>query len=348
MHRRRAQGIAMLRVAAATVLRAVEWRQQVLCAAAVAWLMLPGSARAQSSYPSRSITFIVPTSPGTVLDILARLYADRLAKLLNGSVAVMNRPGAAGLIAAQTVASVPADGYTFLVGNSGQMNLAVIHKNLPFDPVNDFVGVSMLGEAPVVVTVPALLGVKSLKEFVALAKSKPGSINYASLGTGSSTHIAGAYFAKQADVRLSHVPYKDVNITASDLASNLVQVLFSPIAPQTGQIKAGTLLGLAVSANEPMQTPLFVPTAASQGVDYIYSTWYGLLALKGTPPDIVERLSRGIAETSKDPEIIATIEAQGIVPHSLAAAEFQQRIRDEIQRLAPVLKEIEAQPKADR
>jgi tripartite-type tricarboxylate transporter receptor subunit TctC len=338
----------MPRVVALAVASALELPWAVLSAAAIVALSLAGHARAQSNSSSRPITFVVPSSPGTVLDILGRLYADRIGKQLNAPIAVVNRPGAAGLIAAQTVASAPADGHTFLVGNSGHTNLGVVHKTLPFDPVKDFVGVSMMGEAPAVVTVPATLGVKSLKEFVELAQSKPGSINYVSLGNGSATHIAAAYFERQANVRLSHVPYKDVNIAASDLASNLVQVLFSPIAPQTSQIKAGTLLGLAVSAREPLRVPVFVPTATSQGVDYIYSTWYGLLALKGTPPAVVEKLSRGIAETSKDPEIIATVEAQGIVSNFLPTSEFQQHIRDEIKRLAPIVEEIEAVSQTNR
>jgi tripartite-type tricarboxylate transporter receptor subunit TctC len=320
----------------------------VLFAAALVVLTASGPARGQTNYPSRPITFVVPTSPGTVLDILGRLYADRIAKLVNGSVAVVNRPGAAGLIAAQTVASAPADGYTFLIANAGHTNLGVIHKNLSFDPVNDFVGVAMMGEAPVVVTVPAAFGTKSLKGFVELAKRKPGTVNYVSLGTGSSTHIAAAYFERQANIRLAHVPYKDVNLAASDLANNLVQVLFSPVAPNTNQIKTGTLLGLAVSAREPMRIPVFVPTAISQGVDYIYSTWYGLLALKGTPPDVIEKFSRGIVEASKDQEIIAKIEAQGIMANSLPASEFQRRIQEEIKRLEPILKDIDSLPKADR
>jgi tripartite-type tricarboxylate transporter receptor subunit TctC len=193
----------MPRVVAMAVASALELPWAVLSAAAIVALSLAGHARAQSNYPSRPITFVVPSSPGTVLDILGRLYADRMAKLLNASVAVVNRPGAAGLIAAKTVASAPADGYTFLIGNSGHTNLGVVHKTLPFDPVNDFVGVSMVGEAPAVVTVPAALGVKSLKELVELARRKPGSLNYVSLGTGSATQIAAAYFEKQANVRLS-------------------------------------------------------------------------------------------------------------------------------------------------
>lgn len=319
-----------------------------LTAVVLGVLILPSLARAQSGYPSRPITFVVPNSPGTVLDIFARLYADRVGKLLNGSVNVVNRPGAGGLLAAQAVASAPADGYTFLVANSGHSNLGVIHKDLQFDPTNDFVGIAMFGEAPVVVTAAPGMGVKSLAEFVELAKRKPGTINYVSLGIGSSTHIAAAYFERQANIRLVHVPYKDMNLSASDQASNIVQVSFAPIAPNIGAIKNGTFLALAVSSREPMQTPFFVPTAISQGVDYVYLTWYGLLAMKGTPTDIVQKLSGAISEASKDQEMIAKVEAQAVTARFLAAAQFQQRIRDDVAQLAPVLKDIAALPKGDR
>jgi tripartite-type tricarboxylate transporter receptor subunit TctC len=325
------------------------WLQSLLLSMIVGvGLVLPHSARAQSVYPARPISFIAPISGGTVLDILARLYADRIAKLLNGSIVVVNRPGAGGLIAAQAVATSPADGYTFLVANAGHYSLNLLHKSLPFDPVNDFVAVAMLGESPAVVVVPSSLGVKSLKEFVDLAKSKPGAINYVSLGNGSSTHIAGAYFEKQANIQMTHVPYKDMALSATDLAGNVVQVVFSPVTPHAGQIQSGTLRGLAVSAREPLRIPVAVPTAISQDVDYIYSTWYGLLALKSTPADVIDRVSRAVSEIGKDPDIVSRVEAQGIVATFLPAAEFQKYIAEEFKRLRPVLKEIEAMPSADR
>lgn len=315
--------------------------------AAVA-VTLPGAARAQSSYPSRPITFVIPTSPGTGTDILTRLYAERVGKLLNASVNVVNRPGAAGLMAAQAVASVPADGYTFLIANSGHTNLGLIHKNLTFDPVNDFMGIAMFADAPMVLGVPPALEVKSLTEFVELAKRKPGSLNYLTLGTGSASHIATVYLEKQAGISLSHVPYKDANVAESDLMGNLVQLIVSPVGPLVDRIKTGKILGLAVSTRESMSDPIVVPSAISQGVDYVHSIWYGFFALKGTPSEAMEKLDRAISDAAKSPDIIAKVEALGMVSKYLPAAEFQQHIRNEIDRLAPAIKEIEDGAKASR
>lgn len=316
-----------------------------LAAAVAATLATASPANAQANYPSRSITIVVPIAVGVISDILARLYADKLTHILNTTVVVVNRPGAGGLIGAQSVISSPADGYTVMLANAGHMNLGLFHKQLTFSPVNDFVGVAMIGDIPSAVNVSAALGVKSLKEFVDLAKQKPGSINYIATGVGSNTHIGGAYFEKQANVKLTPVFYKDTNTAASDLVANLSQVVFTPLAAQAGQIQAGTILALAVGAKEPLRTPIFVPTAISQGVDYEFSSWYGILVQKGTPPDIIEKLSNAIGEAHKDPEFKAKIEAQGLISHYLPAAPFAQRIRADIERLSPVVKEIEAMPR---
>jgi tripartite-type tricarboxylate transporter receptor subunit TctC len=161
-------------------------------AAAIAACM---PARAQDQYPSRLITVVVPLTPGTTIDILARLFAERLSKRFGQQVVVSNRPGAGGLIAAQAVATSPADGYTVLLANSGHAILGTLNKNLPFDPVKDFAGVSLIGDAPSLVTVAPSLGVRGLREFVDLAKAKPGTVNYGSAGIGTATHLAGAHFA---------------------------------------------------------------------------------------------------------------------------------------------------------
>ncbi len=160
---------------------------------------------------------MAPITAGTAIDILARLYADKLAKRFGQQVVVANRPGAGGLIGAQAVANSAPDGYTVLFANSGHAILGTLNKNLPFDPVADFAGVALVGEAPAIVVVPPSLGVSSLKEFVALTKAKPGEINYGSAGIGTSTHLAGAYFALKAGIDLVHVPYTvSATIIAAD------------------------------------------------------------------------------------------------------------------------------------
>src|SRR5215831_7325208 len=167
-------------------------RGQLVAIALAAMLAPAAPARALDPYPIRAITLVVPLAPGTTADFLARLVADRLSSRLGQQVVVSNRPGAGGLIGAQAVASAPADGYTVLLANSGHAILGTLNKNLPFDPVGDFAGVSLIGDAPTLVTVAPVLGIKNLAEFIALAKAKPGAVHYGSAGIGTATHLAGA------------------------------------------------------------------------------------------------------------------------------------------------------------
>jgi tripartite-type tricarboxylate transporter receptor subunit TctC len=315
---------------------------RVVLALGVALSAAAAPARAQSGYPSRVITLVTQSSPGTALDVVGRLYADRIAKLLNAQTVVLNRPGAGGLIAARAVATAPADGYTLLVTNSGHAILGTLNKNLPFDPMGDFAGIAMIAEAPAVVTVPPALGVTTLKDFVELAKGRPDSIRYGSAGIGTSTHLAGAYFEKQAGVRMTHVPYRNTSETLSDLLTNRVQAVFSPVTPNAQQIKEGGLLGLAVSAREPMVSPVAVPTAISQGIDYEYSTWYGFLAPKETPPAVLAILAQAIDQASKEPDLKAQVEAQGLAQRIILLQQFDRYIRSDMARLDPILREIAA------
>src|SRR5262245_47398337 len=160
----------------------------------------------QDRFPSRLITVVVPLTAGTTADILARLFAEGLSKRFDQRVVVSNRPGAGGLIGVQAVASGPADGYTVLLANSALTILGALNKNVPFDPIASFAGVYLIGEAPAVVNVAPSLGVRTLVELIALAKARPGAINYGSAGIGTATHIAGAYFALRTGTQLVHVP----------------------------------------------------------------------------------------------------------------------------------------------
>src|SRR5579871_5705696 len=175
--------------------------------ALVASLAVSPPARAEDPFPVRPVTIVVPISPGTAIDILARLYADRLSQILGQQVVVLNKPGAGGIVGAEYVASQNPDGYTLLFANSGHSILSLLNKNLPFDPIKGFAGVTMVGAAPAIAVVPANLGVADLKAFIALARAKPGQLNYGSAGVGTSTHLAGAYFAAQTGIDIVHIPY---------------------------------------------------------------------------------------------------------------------------------------------
>jgi len=313
---------------------------QVIAAALTVLVCLCPPARAQDHYPSRLITIIAPITAGTTIDILARLYAYKLSKRFGQQVVIVNRPGAGGLIAAQAVASSPPDGYTLIFVNSGHTILGALNKNLPFDPVRDFAGVSLVGEAPTIVTVPPALDVSNLKEFVARAKAKPGTINYGSAGIGTATHLAGAYFALKTDTDLVHIPYTVSATIIADMLGGRIQASFVPAAFVLPLLQDGRLRALAVSAKEPVTDPIRIPTALSQGIDYQNATWYGILAPAKTPKSVLQSLSQAISEVGKDPELQAKIRAQGIDPRDIELEKFDLHIQADMARLDPLLKAI--------
>jgi tripartite-type tricarboxylate transporter receptor subunit TctC len=305
-----------------------------------AMVALCPAASAQEQFPARLITIVVPLTPGTTIDILARLYADGLSKRFGQQVIVANRPGAGGLIGAQAVATAPPDGYTILLANSGHAILGSLNKNLPFDPVGDFSGVCLIGDAPTVVNVAPSLNVRSLREFVDLARNKPGSINYGSAGIGTATHLAGAYFALRTGTDLVHVPYTVSSTIIADLLGGRIQVSFAPAAFTLPLLQDGRLLALAVAADEPIREPIAVPTAISQNIDYRNATWYGFLAPAKTPTAMLQALHAAIVEVGKDPELQAKIRVQGITPQNIGLRDFDAHIRKDMERLAPLLKMI--------
>ena len=312
-----------------------------LAAVAVTLLVgLFGPIHAQDQYPNKLITVVAPITPGTAIDIMARLYADKLSKQFGQQVVVANRAGAGGMIGAQAVANAPPDGYTVLFANSGHAILGAINKNLTFDPIGDFSGVSLVGEAPAIVVVPPSLGVSNLKEFVELAKSKPGTINYGSAGVGTSTHLAGAYFALKTGIDIVHVPYTVSATIIADMLGGRIQASFVPMAFVLPLLQDGRLKALAVGAPEPVSNPISVATAQSQGADYLYGTWYGMLAPGKTPKPILAALNQAMAEASKDPELIGKIRAQGIEPRNIGLERFDAHVRADMARLDPVLKTV--------
>ena len=313
---------------------------QLIAAVLTGLVCLSPPARAQDHYPSRLITMIAPITAGTTIDILARLYADRLSKRFGQQVVVVNRPGAGGLIAAQAVASSPPDGYTLIFVNSGHTILGALNKNLPFDPVRDFAGVSLVGEAPTIVTVPPALDVSNLKEFVARAKARPRTINYGSAGIGTATHLAGAYFALKTGTDLVHIPYTVSATIIADMLGGRIQASFVPAAFVLPLLQDGRLRALAVSAREPVTDPIKIPTALSQGIDYQNATWYGILAPAKTPKAVLQSLSQAISEVGKDPELQAKIRAQGIDPRDIELEKFDLHIQADMARLDPLLKAI--------
>ena len=301
---------------------------------------LCGPAHAQEQFPNKLVTVVAPITAGTAIDIMARLYADKLSKRLGQQVVVSNRAGAGGMIGAQAVATAPADGYTVLFANSGHAILGAINKNMTFDPIGDFAGVTLVGEAPAIVVVPPSLGITTLKEFVDLAKSKPGTINYGSAGIGTSTHLAGAYFALKTNIDIVHIPYTVSATILADLLGGRIQAAFVPMAFVLPLLQDGRLRALAVGAQEAVTSPIAVPTAISQGSDYLYGTWYGMLAPGKTPKSVLATLNQAMGEVSKDPELAGKVSAQGIEARNIGLERFDAHVRADMTRLDPVLKTV--------
>src|SRR5262249_13423018 len=311
-------------------------RHFVVPALLLASLAIAPHARAQDQFPNHPITLVAPISPGTAIDILARLYADRLSQILGQSVVVLNKPGAGGIVGAEFVAGANADGYTLLFANSGHSILSLLNKSLRFDPIKDFAGVIQVGAAPAIAVVPAKLGVADLKEFVALAKAKPGQLNYGSAGIGTSTHLAGAYFAAQTGIDMVHIPYTVSSGIISDMLSGHIQASFDPLAFVLAFLQNGSLRALGVGADEPIAEPVRIPTAISQGIDYRYTTWYGILAPAKTPAAVRKRLADAIVKAGEDAGLRKKVEQQGIVPQTRMLEPFDPYVAADIKRLAPL------------
>jgi tripartite-type tricarboxylate transporter receptor subunit TctC len=310
--------------------------------AALALLCACG-ANAQERYPSRTVQVIAPVSAGTAVDIISRIYAERLSKRLGQQFIVVNRQGAGGTIAAAGVAKSAPDGYTLFMANSQHSVNPALYDNLPYDTIKDFAGVALVAESSSVVIVAPQLGVKSLAEFIALARQKPGSINYGSAGIGSATHMAAAYFAKRAGISMTHIPYKVSSDITADLMGGRIQANFVPLAFQLAQVREGKLQALAVSSPEGISAPLQIPSVAATAIPgYEYATWYGFLAPSKVPAPVMELLAQQIREISEDPEVKERYRTLGLGTRIRTLREFDDYLKADMERLLPLARESAA------
>jgi tripartite-type tricarboxylate transporter receptor subunit TctC len=309
----------------------------VLCAALSA---APASAQ---DYPNRPIRVIVPFSPGGAVDGPTRAVAQEMGKRLGQQIVIDNRPGAGATIGSEAVAKAPPDGYTLLLASQTNAISATLYPKLSFNPIDDFAPISLLGREPGVLVVHPSLPVKTVQELIALAKAKPGELDYASSGNGSGQHLFAALLFSMAGVKLNHVPYRGSGQATTDLIGGVVTVSVPGLAGMLPHIRSGKLRALAVtSAQRSPQVP-DVPTLAESGYPgYSAYVWLGLLAPKGTPAPIIERLNREVLAVLGLPEVKtymghASIEALGTSP-----AEFDAFFRTERDNWAKVIKETGA------
>src|SRR5215212_36675 len=262
---------------------------RALCAAVVVFACA-GAAHSQN-YPARPVRLIVPFSPGGAADVPGRILADRMTHAFGQQVVIENRPGAGSTIGAEAAAKAPADGYTLFMISNTHFVSAALYKKLTYDSLNDFTPVTQITSAPNVLIVHPSLPAKNVKELIALAKSRPGQINYASSGNGSTQHLTGALFCKMAGINMTHIPYRGSGPVTADLIGGQVQVAFPGIAGMLPHIKAGKLRALGVSSAKRSPELPDVPTIAEAGVKgYDMVAWFGIAAPKGLPRDIQTKL----------------------------------------------------------
>ncbi|HUP94896.1 MAG TPA: tripartite tricarboxylate transporter substrate binding protein [Burkholderiales bacterium] len=292
------------------------------------------------TYPAKPIRLVVPQAPGGGNDTIARLIGQRLSQTLKQQLLVDNRAGAGGLIGAENVAKSPPDGYTLLLGNVATLAIIPnVQKKVPYDPLKDFEPVSLIATAPLLVVVHPSLPVTSVKQLIALAKAKPGQLNYASNGVGSSTHLATELFKVMTGTDMTHVPYKGLGPATTDLLSGQVQVMFSSAVAMVPHVKANRLRPIAITGAKRSRALPEIPTVAEAGVrDYEAGSWYGILAPAGTDRAIVDLLAREIAAATRTPEIQNRLGNEGVIPVGGTPSEFASHIRKEHARVAQVVK----------
>jgi tripartite-type tricarboxylate transporter receptor subunit TctC len=275
--------------------------RQVLVACAA--LVLAYQAYAQN-YPVRPVRLVVPFSAGGAADVPGRILTQKLSETLGHQVVVDNRPGAGSTIGAELVAKAPPDGYTLLTISNTHFVSAALYKKLAYDAVNDYSPVTQVTSAPNVIVVHPSLPVKTVKELIALAKAKPGKIDYASSGNGSTQHLTGALFCKMAGIEMTHIPYRGSGPVTADLLSGQVTVGFPGIAGMLQHIKAGKLRALAVTSAKRSPELPDLPTVAQAGVKgYDVTAWFGVAGPKGMPRDIVLKLHTELLRILKNPDV---------------------------------------------
>ena len=303
----------------------------------LASLVLPSIAAHAQTYPSRQITLVIPFAAGGSNDIIARAIGKELADAWGQPVIAENRPGAGGVIGAQTVATASPDGYTLLLVSTTFTINAAIKKSMPFDTAKDFTPIAFVARSPLLFVSSKGLAVKSAKDALALAKSKPGALTYASAGVGSINQIAAELIAQSAGVKLLHVPYKGGAPALNDLVGGHVDVYVSSM-PQVQQLaQSGQVNALAVTSVKRTKLLPDVPTLDESGIPgFDLSSWWGIVGPAGIPPDVVSKLNAAINKTLKSPEIEKFMASEGAEAQAMTAQQFSDLIHSEIVRWTKV------------
>ena len=323
-------------------------RRTALALAAISALsLLAGPAAAQGSWPTKPVRIVVPFAPGGTTDILARAVAPELSKAFGQQFIVDNRAGAGGNVGAEIVAKAPNDGYTLLMGTVGTHGInRALYPKLPYDPIKDFVPITLVAAVPNVMEMNVdkakALNINNVADFVKNAKANPGKLNMASSGSGTSIHLAGELFKSMTGSYMTHIPYRGSGPALMDMVGGNADVMFDNLPSSMQQIKGGKLKALAVTSSQRSPALPDVPTVEEAGgpalKGYEASSWFGLLAPAGTPPEIVNRIQQEVAKALASPAVKEKLVAQGAIPSGNSPADFARLIDSEHTKWAKVVK----------
>jgi tripartite-type tricarboxylate transporter receptor subunit TctC len=291
-------------------------------------------------YPDHAVRLIVPQAPGGASDVLARIIAQRLTEKWGQSVVVENRAGAGGNIGLEQVARAPADGYMLLMSYEGTQSInSSLYKHLSYDPVGDFAAVATVATLPFICIVNNGVPVRTFKEFVALAQSRPG-MTFGSAGSGSVNHLLGEMVNMVAKTKLTHVPYKGAGPALTDLLGGRIDAVFTSVPSVAQQVETGNVRALAVTSAARAEELPKIPTIAESGYPgFDVNPWFGLFAPKNTPPEIVQKINTDIAAILDQPETVAYFAKQGATPLKSTSTEFKARLQSDIKKWEVVVRE---------
>lgn len=315
-------------------------RRRGLLFSAPLWLAAPRLALGQSGFPNKPIRFVVPVAPGGGADLVARTVAERWSRVLDQTFVVENKGGAGGVIASQMVAQAPPDGYMLLEGYVATHGTNPATRKVPYDPVNDFTAIGMIGGTPNVLVVGPQVPVKTLAEFIVYVRQQDGRLNYGSAGAGSLTHLTMEIFSVHHKLKMNHAAYRGIAPAFTDLIGGQVQAMFPGLAAAMPHIRSGQVRALAVTGAK--RHPLLpdVPTLEESGMKgFDAMQWYGVVGPAGMPADIVAILNQSLNKVLRMPDLKERLAAEALDPLPMEPAQFRQFIVDDIARWTRVAQE---------
>jgi tripartite-type tricarboxylate transporter receptor subunit TctC len=313
----------------------------VLAAAALSLAATTAAVAADTRWPTKPIRLIVPFPNGAASDVLGRTLGQRLSEIYGQQFIVDNRPGAGGLIGSDIIRQAAPDGYTLGMVGQPHLSNALMRDPKPYDPLKDYVAISLVGMTPNILVIGKGVNANNLKDLIALAKANPGKLNYGSAGVGSSSHLAGALFASKAKINLVHVPFRQGGDSRTALIGGAIQMYVYPLPAIAGMVKAGTIKALAIATAKRSEAVPDVPTSAESGfAEYQSVSWFGLIGPRALSKQLVARISSDTAKVLNEPEIRKKISLQGAEAAPSTPAEFDKMQRDEYAELGALIKEI--------